>query len=277
MNDYRYLLVGGDKRQEYLYNILSSKNFNVDSLFLNNNDDIKESLEKISNANVIILPIPSTTDNTTLFAPKFKEKIPLNYIIDKVSNNSILFTGGENNIFTACKAKKVVNLLSDEVMTLKNAMATAEATLAIIINNTENTIFGSDILITGYGRIGKILTDYLLPLNANVHVCARSKIARTSAELSGAKSFGFNELKEKLPQYKIIINTVPMLIFKKEELKIIKKSALIIDLASKPGGIDYNTAQNLNLNVIHALSLPGKYSPESAAGFIEDAINNTLI
>ena len=277
MSDFSYLLIGGDKRQEHLYNLLSYKNKKVDTIFTNNKFDTLESLNKINISDIIILPVPSTTDGTTLYAPNLNEKIELNAIMERISNNAILFTGGENNLFTASRAKKVVNLLSDEVMTIKNAMATVEAAIAIAIENTEHTIFGSEVLITGYGRIGKILADYLLALKAKVCVCARSEIARTNAELSGAKTIGFDKLKDSLHNYKIIINTVPMLLFKKEELKRINSNALVIDLASKPGGIDFISAKELGLNTIHALSLPGKYSPQSAAKFIEEAINRTII
>ena len=277
MSDYSYLLIGGDKRQEYLYNLISEKNAKTDAIFLQNKKNIQKELDKIEGTDVIILPIPSTTDGTTLYSPMFEEKILLHQIIERISNKSILFTGGENNLFTASKAKKVINLLSNEAMTLKNAMATAEAALAIIINNTEHTVFESEILITGYGRIGKILTNYLLSLKANVSICARSEIARTEAKLSGANAFGFDKLVDAVPKFNIIINTIPMLIFKKNELEKIKSDTLIIDLASKPGGIDLNVAKFLELNVIHALSLPGKFSPKTAAKFIEETINNTLI
>lgn len=277
MNNYSYLLVGGDKRQEYLYNSLLSKNKCVEKIFLNDNYDINENLNKISTADVIVLPIPSTTDGTTLFAPFYNEKVSLNLITEEINKNTILFTGGENEIFTSCKAKKIINLLSDETMTLKNAMATAEAALEIIINNTNHTIFKSNILVIGFGRIAKILTEYLFALKANVTVCARREISRTEAELTGAMTFGFDKLIERLNEFDVIINTVPAPIIKEKELKKVKPSSLIIDLASKPGGIDFNAANSLKIKAIHALSLPGKYSPKTAAEFIETAINNTLI
>ncbi len=277
MNNYSYLLVGGDKRQEYLYNLLLKKNKRVEKIFINDNYDIDENLNKISKADIIVLPIPSSSDGTTLFAPLYNQKVPLNLIIEEINKNTILFTGGENSLFTSCKAKRIVNLLSNEAMTLKNAMATAEAALEIIINNTNHTIFNSNILITGYGRIAKILTEYLLALKANVFVCARKELARTEAELSGAKAFGFDKLIDQLPSFNIIINTVPMLILGEKELKNVDPNALIIDLASKPGGVDFNTANTLKLKTIQALSLPGKYSPKTASEFIETAINNTLI
>ena len=91
MNNYSYLLVGGDKRQEYLYNSLLSKNKCVEKIFLNDNYDINENLNKISTADVIVLPIPSTADGTTLFAPFYKEKVSLNLITEEINKNTILF------------------------------------------------------------------------------------------------------------------------------------------------------------------------------------------
>lgn len=272
MNDESYLIIGGDRRQEYLFNILKSKNKNVNRIFFDDSENISEEIEKINNSNIIILPIPTTKDGKTLNAPFFKKAIPLKLINDNISNNSILFTGGESGIIKKSKAKKTINLLADESLTLKNAMATAEATLAIIIKNTSKTIFKSKILITGYGRIGKILTDYLIALKSNVTVCARRKTARIQAELSGANSLDFVNLIKELPKFNIIVNTIPTPIFKKEELSAITKETLIVDLASKPGGIDFNIASKLGLKTIQALSLPGIYSPETAAEFIEQAI-----
>ena len=49
MSDFSYLLIGGDKRQEHLYNLLSYKNKKVDTIFTNNKFDTLESLNKINN------------------------------------------------------------------------------------------------------------------------------------------------------------------------------------------------------------------------------------
>ena len=49
---------------------------------------ITENLNKISTADVIVLPIPSTTDGTTLFAPFYKEKVSLNLITEEINKNT---------------------------------------------------------------------------------------------------------------------------------------------------------------------------------------------
>ena len=54
----------------------------------------------------------------------------------------------------------------------------------------------------------------------------------------------------------------------------IQKESLIIDLASKPGGVDFESAKKANLNVIWALSLPGKTAPVTAGEILcKTAIN----
>ena len=275
MNDYSYLILGGDKRQLYLYDILKSKNKNVKKIFLADNDD-EYGFDENFKENVIILPIPSSIDGKNLYTPLIKKTVPLNSVTERISKDAVLFTGGENPLFTASKAKKVVNLLSSETMTLKNALATSEAAISVIINNTSHTIFKSNILVIGYGRIGEIITDYLIGLNGKVSVCARKDTARVKAALSGAETFDFDMLDKFLPKFDVIINTVPALILDKSELQQINKNALVIDLASKPGGIDFEAAKDLKLNTIHALSLPGKYSPLSAAEYIYETIEHTL-
>lgn len=276
MKQYSFLLVGGDKRQVELYNLLKDKGENVESIFLNNNISAEESLEKIDFADVIVMPIPSSIDKETLFAPFSENKISLTKITEKFKDNQILFLGGENPAFLASKPNKKINLLEYEPMTLKGAMATSEAALAILIDNTDITVFGANILVIGYGRIGKIISDYLTALKANVTVCARKNTAKTLAELSGNRSIGFERLEEKISRSDIIVNTVPSMILNEKKLKLVPQKTLILDLASKPGGVDFKAAEKLNLKAIHALSLPGKYSPVSAAGFIEEAIRNIL-
>ena len=62
----------------------------------------------------------------------------------------------------------------------------------------------------------------------------------------------------------------------KNELSYINNNALIIDLASKPGGVDQKVVRELKLNYIWALALPGKVSPLTSAVYIKNTIYNIL-
>ena len=60
------------------------------------------------------------------------------------------------------------------------------------------------------------------------------------------------------------------------ELADLKEGALVIDLASKPGGVDLEAAAQLGVKVIWALSLPGKVAPVTAGQCIRDTIYHIL-
>ena len=75
----------------------------------------------------------------------------------------------------------------------------------------------------------------------------------------------------------MIFNTVPAVILNEKCLNQIKNDALIIDLASKPGGVDFDTAGKLGLKVVWALSLPGKIAPVTSGEIIACTILNICL
>ena len=62
----------------------------------------------------------------------------------------------------------------------------------------------------------------------------------------------------------------------KATLTRISPGALVIDLASKPGGVDFEAAKDIGVNVIWALSLPGKAAPVTSGKIIKDTALNIL-
>ena len=62
----------------------------------------------------------------------------------------------------------------------------------------------------------------------------------------------------------------------KNELRYINKQALIIDLASKPGGVEQNAVKELGIQYIWALALPGKVSPVTSAEYKKETIFNII-
>lgn len=105
--------------------------------------------------------------------------------------------------------------------------------------------------------------------------------ARKYADLAMIEGNGYeplplDNLKYHIHEFDIIFNTIPSLILNDEILTKVKKDALIIDLASKPGGIDFDAAKSYGLKVIWALSLPGKIAPVSSGAIIKDTIMNII-
>ena len=50
----------------------------------------------------------------------------------------------------------------------------------------------------------------------------------------------------------------------------------MIDLASAPGGVDHQAAEELGIRVIPALSLPGRVAPKTAGEIIKETIYHMM-
>ena len=86
----------------------------------------------------------------------------------------------------------------------------------------------------------------------------------------------YSQLEENIEKADVIFNTVPQLVLDEKELQMVDKKCVIIDLASKPGGINFEKAKELNLETYWALGLPGKVAPRSAATYMAEKIINLM-
>ena len=159
-------------------------------------------------------------------------------------------------------------------MTILNAISTAEGAIQIIMEQTLKTIHGSNILVMGFGRIGKILAKMLHGIGANVYCEARKDSDIAWIEAYGYKKIHLRNLKENVDKFDIIINTIPSMILDRVYLTKINKDCLILDLASDPGGVDREYAKENGIKVIWALSLPGKVAPVTSAEYIKNTLYN---
>ena len=157
-----------------------------------------------------------------------------------------------------------------------NAVPTAEGAIQIAMEELPITIHGARALVIGYGRLGRALSQRLAGLGAKVSVAARK-----FADLAWAESCGYGiehtgQLEGWLCCYDLVVNTVPARILSEEDLEDLRPGCLVIDLASKPGGVDLEAAARLGVKVIWALSLPGKVAPVTAGKSIKITIYNIL-
>lgn len=233
--------------------------------------------EAIKNADAVITGLPSTNDGVTLVAPLCDERIYFNDILKCMDKEQPLIGGRIiPQLKDMCKIYNInaIDYFVREEFAVLNAVPTAEGAIEIAMHALPITIHESRSLILGFGRIGKILAKDLQGLGAKTFV-----EARRFDDLSWIRSYGYEGiylplLKESLPAFDVIFNTVPHQIIKEDMMKYIRKDCLIIDLASLPGGIDRVLAKKYGLNVIHALSLPGKTSPKTSGEIIKCAIGN---
>ena len=284
---HRFLVLGGDLRSVRLAEMLSDDGNKVYSYAQEDSDEIldNEGIEKcnslktaIEKAQIIVAPIPFSSNGETINTPFSENKILIDDLIK--SNKTKIFMGGNisNPIKDKIKDKylDVYDVMQREELAILNTIATAEGTIKVAIENTDNILQGSRVLILGFGRVAKIVANKFSLLSSNV-TCS----ARRISDLAWIKAYGYNSLDINdmlydLKDFDIIINTVPQTIIGERELKHMDPDVLLIDLASNPGGIDSKKAISMGLKFVWALALPGKVAPTTSAKFIKETIYNIL-
>lgn len=274
--DNQVFIYGIDSIWNESENVYSNKlNINENSNKINICGDIKEAVDK---SKIVLGPIPLSKDGENINAPFCQENIKIREIIEKLNDSGKTFIAGaiKDNVYEMSKNIKMIDLMEQEDLTILNTIATAEGTIQVAIENTEINIQGSEILILGFGRVGKVVAKKFKALDSNVTCAARKKQDIAWIETLGYESTNINNIGKNLEKYNIIINTVPEVILTKDKLSYINKNAIIIDLASKPGGVDQKAIKELDLKYIWALALPGKVSPLTSAEYIRNAIYSVL-
>ena len=271
-----FCIIGGDLRSFFLAKTLSKEKHEVKLYGFEKLENFKECEkydEMIRNSNAIILPIPFSKDNKYIHMPFSNQDILIKEICYYLENK-IIFVG---NIHQDLKEElhkknnKVIDFMQKEEFAILNAIPTAEATIEIILKNTKKILQNSHCLIMGFGRIGKVLADKLKSLSAKVTCIITNQVEKAWAQVYGYETTTIENIQNnctKFKQYDIIINTIPKIIFN-EELKEFKKETLVIDLASKPYGIDRKIAEQEKLNFIEALGLPRKISTNNISKVYE--------
>lgn len=278
-------IIGGDYRIIKLAEFLRKDGFKIKSFGLENSDEIQkeEKCEKIEecikNSETIISSMPFSKDGKNVYMPFSDKTLNIVELFEKIQGKKLIAGNIPDYILKQDENKiQIYDLMKNEPLTIANAISTAEGAIQISMEETDITIHNSKILILGFGRIGKILAKDLHALGAKV-TCE----ARKDSDISWIKAYGYkalylNELGKveeecsKIGKYDIIFNTIPHLILDKEKLEKVNKNCLIIDLASKPGGIDFEECDKLGIKNKWALALPGKVAPVTSAKYIKEEI-----
>lgn len=269
MENKTILIVGGDMRQvfcaEKLADIHKVRIIGIDTDFPEND---------ITEFDCIILPVPPLDENGNINTPCSKNIISPYDIAKYLKKDGIVFTGRNDarlkNIFPK---NRIIDYMNREDLCLKNAIPSAEGAIQIALEELPLTLNGLPVLIVGMGRIGTSLAVILKGFGSDITVAVRNSKGAAKARIVGIKSVCMNNIGT---DYRLVFNTAPELIFDHEILKKFSSDTLFIDLASRPGGFDFESAANLEKKVIWALGLPGKTAPVTAGQIIAETVINIL-
>ncbi len=267
-------VLGGDLRHNYLAKYLEEFGFNIFTFAQEKGDFKFNKVQK--NCDIYIFPI--STDEVYLNTSISIKKVLLEDILPKIPKNSIILAGNVTskveNLFKEYNLE-VIDYLKREELAIMNAIPTAEGAIGIAFDELPITIFDSKALVLGSGKVAKTLASRLSALGAKTLVSARNMTELAYIKSQNIEVLHLNKLDFK-ENFNVIFNTIPNLVLNADVLSKISKDTLIIDLASKPGGVDFEACANMSIKVIWALSLPGKVAPISSAKYIFNTILSIL-
>lgn len=226
----------------------------------------------------VILPLPASRDGIYINSPfEASDKILLTQLIDELSADTVLI-GGKFDLCTinAVKARhiRVFDYNDSEEFQIKNAVPTAEGAIETAMRETDITLSRAKVFLLGYGRISKVLFSMLKAFSCDISVAARKEQDLAFATALGAEAVPFGSLKfiEAARSADVIFNTVPAEVLPSAVINELKRTCVIIDLASGCGGTDFSYAKERGIKALHALALPGKVAPVTAGNIICDSI-----
>ena len=269
-------LVGGDARQAALAAALEEDGHMVHTFALGGRN---ATLAGMDRADCVILPLPAMTGEGLLHAPLRREQYRMEDILDVLRPDQPVFAGMADERLrrlTAERGLPLYDYFAREELAVRNAVPTAEGAIRIALSELPVTLHGARVLLVGFGRLSRALAPRLQGLGARVCAAARSSHQRALAESMGLDTEGLDRLTDWLCAYDLVINTVPAPVLGAEELAAMKEGVLVIDLASRPGGVDFPAAEQLGVKAVHALSLPGKEAPVTAGRYIRDTVYHMM-
>lgn len=170
----------------------------------------------------------------------------------------------------------VVEYGDDDELMLLRAPTIVEGALEIAIRETDVSIHDTPTAVLGFGRMGFSVTRTVVQLGAETSVVARDRSQLARAREIGATPVHLDDLEETLADKRIVFNTIPVEILSRDVLEGMREDCVIVDLASVPGGTDFDAAEELGINATLARGLGGR-APETAGRLQYRGIRQMII
>ena len=301
MNNTKICVLGGDTRQLTLAQCLARSGYETAlwglpypdsndtvSAYCGNHNCVRcaDPESALRGSSAVILPLPSTVDGVRVNCPtihtsdvKNGTDLRLIRLMEWMPKSALLLAGKATDLMRSMAREeniRIIDYYDLEEIQMKNAIPTVEGAIEIALKELPITLFESECIILGYGRIGKRLAHILRALGANVTVCARSEKDLTGARIVGCKALRLSDFQANPCASDVLFNTIPTNILTAEMLEVLPKRTLIIELASAPGCMDTRTQKKCRQKFIRASSLPGKIAPITAGRILFESIEQIL-
>lgn len=276
---YDFAVLGGDMRQVFLVEELSHHQTRIchfglpalpneakcsDASVVHAADSLKEAC---LHSGCIVCPMPFIR----------KQAFETSALLELLHSGQFLFAGGIPADFrkdAENKGVRVFDYLENETLAVQNSIAAAEGAVCEAITRSPYNLHKSQCAVLGFGRCGRTLVSCLKGMSAGVCVCTDAPSEFARASVAADNCIRLKNLPDYAGQFDFVFNTIPAQVVTSDILRRMKRTALIIDIASIPGGVDFDAADRLGIMAAHCLSLPGKYAPGSSAKYLRNFIDS---
>lgn len=250
-----------DERQRYLQDILLQNGYQAVVAEVASTQEL-ECNETTFEKKIILLPVPVS-------------EIMLQKLIPTLSSKHIILGGNlPADFLTYCNDHQIVciDYMKIPTIAIENAVATAEGAICHAIQASKINLHDSNSLVIGFGKCGEILADKLHGLKSHVSISTRDSIRNARARAYGYQT----ALTPAYENFQFIFNTAPAKVITPDIIDKLGKDTIIIDIASRPGGTDFNYCIKKDIIAKHCPGLPGKFSPKTSAEIIYENICELL-
>lgn len=239
------------------------------------------STKLLEEADVIVLPVVGCDDQGMISAPFSSEEVVMKQeTFAAIREGTLVYTGIAKNFLKRMSVEygfRLIELLDRDDVAIYNSIPTAEGAVMMAIQNTDITIHGSSCTVLGIGRTGFTLAKTLQGLGANVQVGVRREADVAKAVQMGWKPFKTTDLSANVGDSDLIFNTIPTMIITAQIISKLPRQAVIIDLASAPGGTDFRFAEKRGIKALLAPGLPGIVAPKTAGIIIANTLCQSIM
>jgi dipicolinate synthase subunit A len=215
--------------------------------------------------------VPS--EKALFFVPMGMGEEGILQLIELALPDSVFLVAKATSKIKAAAEKRNVSciaLFDAESYRKENSTATAEGTLAEIIQKTDRNLSDQCVLVYGYGNCGKAIADLLYLVGCEVWVWSRERGQKK------ALADGFNLFPAPthgLSMFDCVINTVPEPIFSDSLLCTLREGSHFFQIASGLSGICPEDLLSRGVFFHPLPGLPGKISPAAEADLIFEIIH----
>lgn len=266
-------LLGGDEREVILAQALEEQGAQVLLVGYDERTSLARAMHSdlitaVQRADVVVAPMSNTDDKGYVKARLDSSvELQLDDAVFAAMAGKTLCIGMAKPIVQALADRyhvRVVETAENDEIAILNSIPSAEGAIWRAMTELPITIHGSRSVVIGFGRCGVTLARMLQGMGAQVVVVARNPAQLARAYEMGLSAIHLEDISQAVQDADVVYNTVPALVLTENVIESLPQRALIVDIASAPGGTDFAAARRRGIKAFLDLGIPGKVAPQTA-------------